>query len=422
MSRWLRPLDIERLQVAQRRPVTPETLRQAADIVEDVRDRGERALRDHGERYGDLAAGDEIALDRHRLDGALASLPPDQRRLLERVAARIRGFADAQRSGLLDLERGVSGGRVGHRWIPVRSSGGYAPGGRHSLPSSVLMIVIPARVAGVETTWVASPKPTQITLAAAALSGADGLLAIGGAQAIAALAFGTLSPACDLIVGPGNRWVTAAKKHLYGEIGIDGLSGPSEILVIADDGADAELVAADLLAQAEHGSDAVPALIVTSQRLIDDVEKAISRQLSDLPTSGTAVEALRNGFYLVVGSLADAVAASDHMAPEHLALHVQDASDLAARLRSYGSVFIGSGSAETFADYGLGPNHVLPTGGSARFQSGLSVLTFLRSPTWSRLHDPTDVAEDTMLLARLEGLEAHARAAQLRLDSRHHEV
>ena len=415
MSRWLKPIDLEDLAADQRQAVSSETLNQAAAIVEDVRERGERALRHHGERYGDLAPGDRIVLDRPQLDKALASLPSDQQQMLERVTDRIRTFADAQRSGLDNLSMDVLGGKAGHRWIPVRSAGSYAPGGRYPLPSSVLMTVIPARVAGVETVWVASPKPSQVTLAAAALAGADGLLAVGGAQAIAALAFGTVSPACDMIVGPGNRWVTAAKKHLYGEIGIDGLAGPSEILVIADDVADAELVAADLLAQAEHDIDAVPALITTSQRLADEVEAAIERQLFDLPTSETAIEALHNGFCLVVESLEVAAASSDLMAPEHLALHVEDSPDLIDDLTSYGSVFIGSSSAETFSDYGSGPNHVLPTGGSARFQSGLSVLTFLRSPTWSLLDDPSLIVEDTMLLARLEGLEAHARAAHLRL-------
>ncbi|MFV2038828.1 MAG: histidinol dehydrogenase [Acidimicrobiales bacterium] len=414
MTRWLQPRDIEDLKTARRQPVAPETLREAADIVEDVRDGGEPALREHSERHGDLEAGADIVVDRERLKDALVSLPPGPRQLLERVAARIRSFAEAQRSCLGDLDHDVPGGRAGHRWVPVRSAGAYAPGGRHPLPSSVLMTVVPARVAGVDTVWVASPRPTPITLAAAALAGADGLLAVGGAQAIAALAFGTVSPACDLVVGPGNRWVTAAKKHLYGEIGIDGLNGPSEVLVIADNHADPELVAADLLAQAEHDADAVPGLISTSEKLADDVEHAIGRQLSDLPTATTAAEALRNGFCIIVGSLPQAATAAELMAPEHLALHVDDASDLAANLRSYGSVFIGQGSAETFADYGLGPNHVLPTGGTARFQSGLSVSTFLRSPTWSRLDDPAEIIADTALLARLEGLEAHARAAELR--------
>jgi phosphoribosyl-ATP pyrophosphohydrolase/phosphoribosyl-AMP cyclohydrolase/histidinol dehydrogenase len=398
-----------------RRPVDPETLAAAADIVEDVRNRGEIALREHGERLGDLAPGADIVVDRDHLEDALGSLPTVERRLLERVAGRIRAFAEAQRAQLLDMNVEVSGGRAGHRWIPVASAAAYAPGGLHPLPSSVLMTVIPARVAGVEKIWVASPRPTPVTLGAAAVAGADGLLAVGGAQAIAALAFGTLSPPCDLIVGPGNRWVTAAKKHLYGEIGIDGLAGPSEILVIADAAASPDLVAADLLAQAEHDTDAVPVLMTTSQTLVDDVEAAIARQLSDLPTSETASVALGNGFVVVVASIAEAAALADELAPEHLALHVDDPDSLARSLRSYGSLFVGGRSAETFADYGVGPNHVLPTGGGARYQSGLSVLTFLRSPTWSRLDDPALLVDDTMHLARLEGLEAHARAAQLRI-------
>jgi phosphoribosyl-ATP pyrophosphohydrolase/phosphoribosyl-AMP cyclohydrolase/histidinol dehydrogenase len=276
------------------------------------------------------------------------------------------------------------------------------------------MTIVPARVAGVETVWAASPRPTPVTLAAAAIAGASGLLAVGGAQAVAALAFGILSPPCQMIVGPGNKWVTAAKKHLYGEIGIDGLAGPSEILVIADDSADPELVAADLLAQAEHDTEATPMLVTTSESLLDRVEGSIGDQLSDLPTSKTAAAALGNGFALVVASLREAAVVADELAPEHLALHVEDAEDLAPSLHSYGSLFIGGGSAEAFADYGVGPNHVLPTGGGARYQSGLSVLTFLRSPTWSRLDDPGALVDDTVHLARLEGLEAHARAARMR--------
>jgi len=400
-----------------RRPVELGTLREAAVIVEDVRLGGESALRQHAQRLGDLEPGDEIVLDRSRIEQTLESLPGDTRGVLERVAGRIRSFAQAQRQSLMDVDVEVSGGRAGHRWIPVSSAGAYAPGGRYPLPSSVLMTVIPARVAGVESVWVASPRPTPVTLAAAAIAGADGLLAVGGAQAIAALAFGTLTPACDLVVGPGNRWVTAAKKYLYGEIGIDGLAGPSEVLVIADETADPELVSADLLAQAEHDVDAVPMLITTSEALSGEVDQAIGRQLEDLPTSETASRALENGFCLIVGSLEEAVSMSDRIAPEHLALHVDDPSQLVDELHSYGSLFVGSGTAEAFADYGVGPNHVLPTGGGARYQSGLSVLTFLRSPTWMALDDAGPLVDDTMLLARLEGLEAHARAAQIRRPS-----
>ena len=400
-----------------RRPVELETLRLAAAIVEDVRLRGELSLREHAERLGDLKPGEEMVLDRSRLKQTLTSLPDDTRGVLERVTGRIRSFAQAQRDSLKDVDIEVSGGRAGNRWIPVSTAGAYAPGGRYPLPSSVLMTVIPARVAGVESVWVASPRPTPVTAAAAAVAGADGLLALGGAQAIAALAFGTVSPACDLVVGPGNRWVTAAKKHLYGEIGIDGLAGPSEILVIADDAADPVMVSADLLAQAEHDDDAVPMLITTSQTLADDVEEALGFQLSDLPTSVTASRALENGFCLVVGSLHEAISMSNRIAPEHLALHVDDPSLVVEGLRSYGSLFIGGLTAEAFADYGVGPNHVLPTGGGARYQSGLSVLTFLRAPTWSAIGDPGQLVDDTILLARLEGLEAHARAAQIRRPS-----
>jgi len=398
-----------------RSPVDPDTLSGAARIVEDVRLRGEVALREHAERLDGLAPDDDLVLDREAMETTLSTLSDEERAVLASVAGRIEEFARAQRDGLTDMEIEVPGGKAGHRWIPVASVGAYVPGGRHPLPSSALMTVIPARVAGVDKVWVASPHPAPVTVAAAYVAGADGLLRIGGAQAVAALAFGTISAPCDIVVGPGNRWVTAAKKHLYGEIGIDGLAGPSEILVIADASADAALVAADLLAQAEHDTDAVPMLVTTSRELADQVDEALVEQLSDLPTSSTATAALRNGFCVIVGSMTEANSVSDRISPEHLALHVDDSS-LGDRLSSYGSLFVGSGSAEAFADYGVGPNHVLPTGGGARHQSGLSVATFLRSPTWTLLDDPTLLIEDTVLLARLEGLEAHARAAQMRAE------
>ncbi len=407
---------IESLPMVVSRPVDVGASTFAAEILDEVRSYGERAIRRFSEHYGDLSPGDQIVHDRAELEQAVERIGPDVRQVLENVAARIRHFAQAQREALTDVDVEVTGGRAGHRWTPVSTVGAYAPGGRHPLPSSVLMTVIPAWVAGVKTVWVASPRPTDVTMAAAAVAGADGLLALGGAQAIAALVYGSLSPACDLVVGPGNKYVTAAKKLVFGEVGVDGLAGPSEILVIADDRADATLVAADLLAQAEHDIDALPMLVTTSRRLDNDVDYQLALQLADLPTSAVARQALTNGFALVVGSLEEAVAAAERIAPEHLALHVERPEDLLADLTSYGSVFIGGQSAEAFADYGVGPNHVLPTGGGARFQSGLSVLTFLKAPTWSRLDDPSALVDDTVLLARLEGLEAHARAAQIRVE------
>lgn len=383
----------------------------AADIVESVRNGGEEALRAHAEDLGDLDPGQSLTVDRDDLRVAFEKLDLASRELLVRVHGRIETFARAQREGLSDLNISIEGGQAGHRWIPVNSVGAYAPGGRYPLPSSVLMTVTPARVAGVTSVWLASPRPSDLTLAAAWVAGADGVLAVGGAQAIAALAFGTVTPTCDLIVGPGNKWVTAAKKHLFGEVGIDGLAGPSEILVIADDNADAAVVAADLLAQAEHDVDALPMLVTTSADLADRVEAELAAQLSDLPTAEVARAALDNGVCVVVESLSRAAGVSDSLAPEHLAIHASDPRAVAMQVRNYGSIFVGRSAAEAFADYGAGPNHVLPTGGGARYSGGLSVLTFLKASTWLAVDHPEDLIEDTARLARLEGLEAHARAA-----------
>ncbi|REK37961.1 MAG: histidinol dehydrogenase, partial [Actinobacteria bacterium] len=400
-----------------RRPaVTAEVLEQARDIVEQVRSDGEPALRRLAERFGDTHEGTPIVIDRDELASSLNRIDDATRDLLRRTAGRIETFAGSQLETLRPLDTEVPGGRAGHELKPVRSVGAYAPGGRHPLPSSVLMTVVPARVAGVREVWIASPRPSAVTLAAASIAGADGLLAVGGAQAIAALAFGTVSPAVDMIVGPGNAWVTAAKKHLFGEVGIDGLAGPSEIVVIADEQSDAGVVAADLLAQAEHDTMAEPILITTHEPLIGQVEAQLARQLQDLATSNVASAALQRGFMVLVASRDEAASLADHLAPEHLALHVDQPDALAADIDSYGSLFIGAQAAEALADYGIGPNHVLPTGGGARFQSGLSVMTYIRTPTWLRIDDAV-TAKDAAHLARLEGLDAHARAALARAEA-----
>lgn len=412
LLRWVEPAEVLR---QRRRAVDDATLRGASRIVEDVRLRGERAVREHSERLGDCQAGDALCFDRQQLQAALESLAPSDRDVLQRTAARISTFAEAQRACLLPLDTDVPGGRAGHRWLPVASAGAYAPGGRHPLPSSVLMTVIPARVAGVADVVVAAPKPTQVTLAAAALAGADSLLAVGGAQAIAALAFGVFAPSTDVIVGPGNRWVTAAKQLLVGEVGLDGLAGPSELMVVADGRADPAVVAADLLAQAEHDDDAVPILVTTDAELRDAVEAELARQLPSLPTAATAAASLRNnGLCVLVTDLDEAIAIANRLAPEHLELCVHDAQSVRGRFTAYGGVFVGSRSAEVYGDYGAGPNHVLPTGGGARFQAGLSVMTFLRPLTYLQIEDAELLRADAAHLARLEGLEAHARSAEAR--------
>jgi len=389
----------------------------AARIVEAVRTHGEVALRKHAERFGDVLPGAPLYHDRPELARALTGLSTDDRVRLERVAARIRAFAVAQRGALGSVSVPVPGGVAEHRIAPMQRAGCYAPGGRYPLPSSVLMTAVTARVAGVRDIWVASPKPQGLTLAAAAIAGADGVLAVGGAQAIAALAYGAgpIAPR-DIIVGPGNRYVTAAKQLVAGAVAIDMLAGPSELTVFADDGADPGTVAADLLAQAEHDPDAVP--VALDPRVPDRVETELTRQLGDLPSAAIARAALANGGVVVVASLDEGIAACDAIAPEHLQLELRDAAAVAPRLGHYGALFVGAGAAEVLGDYGAGPNHVLPTGGTARSTGGLSVYTFLRVRTWLRIDDraaAVPLIEDAIWLGRAEGLEGHARAAERRL-------
>jgi len=396
-----------------------EISRGAAAIVRDVRSRGLEAIAEYATRFEARGREEPLFLNRAALEGALAEAPSEALERLERITGRIRRFAEAQRACLTDLALEVHGARAGHTFSPVKRAGCYAPGGRYPLPSSVLMTVVPARVAGVESIWLATPKPRPIMLWAAAVAGADGVLATGGAQGIAGLAVGVGPlPASDVIAGPGSLWVTAAKRFVAGTVGVDLPAGPSELLVIGDSTADAECVAADLLAQAEHDEAALPILLTTEEDLLERVEEALARQLSDLPTAATARVALANGGGVVCRDEAELVSLANAVAPEHLQLVVQDPQRLAGRLTAYGALFVGERAAEVFGDYGMGPNHVLPTGGTARYSGGLSVLTYLRMRTW--LEAPTDasltreVVGDTVWLARQEGLEAHARAAELR--------
>ncbi len=401
--------------------IAREVREAAAAIVEDVRLRGEPALREHAERLGDLPPGAPLLIPRQALLGALEELPGEDRRRLERTAGRIRAFAEAQRSALHEVTVPVPGGRAGHVIAPVERAGCYAPGGRYPLPSSVLMTAIPARVAGVNEVWLATPRPAPIMLAAAAMAEVDGVLAAGGAQAIAALAFGAGPvPACDAVVGPGNVWVTAAKQMVAGHVAIDALAGPSELVILADETADPALVAADLLAQAEHDPDAVPILLSVGQDLVEDVAAELEHQLSTLPTAAVARAALANGGLLVVRSLDEGISRCNDLAPEHLELLVADASSVIPRLRHFGALFVGAGSAEVLGDYGAGPNHVLPTGRAARSSGGLSVLTFLRVRTWLAIDDPVAArvgAEVAGGLGGFDGLDGPARSPERRLEA-----
>ncbi len=415
----LRRISRDALPSLRRDPVDAETLAIAAQIVESVRGRGEAALREHAERLGDLKPGQQLLYSRFDLARALEAIPKADRELLERIAGRIRAFAEAQRASIAECEVAIPGGRAGQVVAPVERAGCYAPGGRFPLPSSVLMTAVTARTAGVSEVIVASPKPAPHTLAAAAVAGADLLLAAGGAQAIAALAFGAGAvPACDAVVGPGNRFVTAAKQLVAGRVAIDMLAGPSELTVLADAGASPEVVALDLLAQAEHDPDAIPILVAFDGATVDAVNRGIAAALQLLPTAATARQALANGFAVIAADPDEAVAICDQLAPEHLSLHVKDAASVARRFRHYGALFVGGLSAEAIGDYGAGPNHTLPTGGTARFSGGLSVFHFLRIRTWLQVEDRAAAAGllmDVQRLGEIEGLAAHARSAAVRL-------
>lgn len=281
------------------------------------------------------------------------------------------------------------------------------------------MTAATARIAGVENVWVASPNPSDVILAAASVAGADGVLRAGGAQAIAAFAFGLESglPACEVIVGPGNRFVTAAKAVVSRFTRIDSLAGPSELVVVASSDADPARVAADLLAQAEHDPDARPILITFEETFARSVVKQIVTQLETLPTAGVAKQAVSSGGYFVVDDILEAKRVCDQIAPEHLSIQGKSIESRAMDFDSGAALFVGTKTAEVFGDYGAGPNHVLPTGGAARSSSALSVLSFMRFQTTLEITETSNaikMIDDATVLARIEGLEAHARSSDLR--------
>lgn len=391
-----------------------------AELIAAVRKGGDEAVRDLTARFDGVDVPNPT-LGPEALAAAWERLPPPDQAALVHAHRNIVTVAAAQRAALRDLEVEVQPGvHIGQRWLPVRRTACYVPGGRYPLPSTVLMTVTPARQAGVAEVVVLSPpgangQPHDAILAAAHVAGADGVFVAGGAQAIAAAAWGTeLLPSVDLIVGPGNAWVTEAKRQAFGAVGIDALAGPSEVMVLADDSANAGRVAADLLAQAEHDPEAEAILVTTSSSLADAVEQALATQLVDLPTADIARASLeRHGAIVVVDSRAALFEAANLRAPEHLHLHVTELAAAADACTAYGGLFLGEDSAEVFGDYCAGGNHVLPTAGAARYTAGLSVHTFVRPLATQRLtaHGAGALVATTAQLARIEGLEAHARAA-----------
>jgi histidinol dehydrogenase len=395
-----------------------------AAIIADVRARGDAALIELTAGHDRMVLTPEtLAFSPSEIEAEVARVGHEDRAALELAAARIEAYHARQRPEDAAWEDSA-GARLGWRWTPVASAGLYVPGGLASYPSSVLMNAIPARVAGVGRLVIACPTPggvvNPLVLLAARLAGVDTVLRIGGAQAIAALAYGTQTVVpVDKITGPGNAWVAAAKRRVFGRVGIDMIAGPSEILVIADAANDADWIALDLLSQAEHDESAQAILITPDAAFGQAVARAVERHLETLPRRAIAGASWAgNGAVIAVRDLAEAAALADRIAPEHLEICTPDPEALAACITHAGAIFLGPWTPEAIGDYVGGPNHVLPTARSARFSSGLSVLDFMKRTTLARMTPASlkAIGPAAERLAISESLSAHGMSVRARLD------
>ena len=392
-----------------------------ADIIADVRQSGDAALRRYTKEF-DKAEPDTLEVPREQLDQALADLEPGLRSVLEEAAENIRAFHRRQvQNGF--IISGKPGIVLGQKVTPIEKVGVYIPGGTAPLPSTVLMDFIPAKIAGCHEIVMVSPPTCNgdiapIILAAARIAGADRVFRCGGAQAIAALAYGTESiPRVDKIVGPGNAFVAEAKRQVFGKVGIDMIAGPSDILVIADGGSDARQIAADLLSQAEHDQNACAVLVTNSRTLAEAVAAELEKQLAVLPRRETARASLeRSGKIILVKDILEAIRIANALAPEHLELCVDDPFAWLGQVKNAGSIFLGRSTPEAVGDYFGGTNHTLPTYGTARFSSPLSVEDFVKKSQFVYYSDAAlaEAAPKIAAFARQEGLEGHARSALAR--------
>jgi histidinol dehydrogenase/sulfopropanediol 3-dehydrogenase len=407
----------ERNQTSDNQPV--EAL--VAEIIENVRTRGDAAVRDYSNRFdkADVTIFEVTAAER---EAALAELAPQTRADTEFAIDNVRRFAEAQLATMLPLEiETLPGVHLGHRVIPIERVGCYVPGGRYPLLSAPIMTIVPAKVAGVdEVIACLPPNAHKAMIAGCHLSGADRIFRIGGAQAIAAMAFGTQSvPAVNKIVGPGNAFVNEAKRQVFGPVGIDQLAGPSEIFVVADSTGDAEMIATDLLAQAEHDVRTRVGLITTDAALAEATLAEVQKQLATLSTANVAGIAWKDyGEIVVCDDEAALIAYSDHVAAEHLQVHTADPHAMAGKLRNYGSLFIGELASVVYSDKCVGTNHTLPTMGAGRYTGGLWVGAYVKIAThqWLDERGVKAVAPPAARQSASETLEGHRRAAQLRLD------
>lgn len=389
-------------------------------IIERVKGEGDSALRAFSQQF-DKVVPEQFEVTAQEIETALRELDPQTRRDSEFAIAQVRRFAQAQLATMQPLEiETLPGVHLGHRIIPVQTVGCYVPGGRYPILSAPVMSIVPATVAGCEQIIACLPPGAHPAMIAVChLAGAHRIFKIGGAQAIAAMAWGTESvPAVDKIVGPGNAFVNEAKRQVFGKVGIDALAGPSEIFTVADDSADPRILAADLLAQAEHDVHTRVGLATTSQAIAEGTQREIQRQLSSLPTAETAGEAWRRqGEIVVCDTEEQLIAFADHMATEHLQVHTRDPHGTAAKIRNYGSLFIGQNASVVFSDKCCGTNHTLPTMAAARYTGGLWVGAYVKVCThqWIDEQGIAAIAEPAIRQSRTEGMQGHRRAAEIRL-------
>jgi histidinol dehydrogenase len=423
MLRLLLPADPDRTQVLGR--LVHRASAGAGDVehavravVDEVRQHGDEAVRAFTERW-EKRKLEDLELPRLEWERLANTVAPDVQSAIATARERIFRFHEKQRDSLAGYRTVEDGIELELRVQALSRVGLYVPGGSARYPSSVLMTAVPAKVAGVGEIVMVTPGPSAETLHAARVAGVDRVFVIGGAQAVAALAFGTQSvPRVDKIVGPGNAYVAEAKRQLFGVVDIDQVAGPSEILIVADGGADARLVAADLLSQAEHDADAYAIVVTDSLELAIATQKEVVRQLESLPRKAIAEQSVtRHGTAIVFASINDALAFADEYAPEHLELMTANADQQAKSIRNAGAIFVGASTPEAAGDYLAGPNHVLPTGGAARHGSPLGVYDFVKRTSLLR-YTPEALARqagDIVRLANVEGLQAHGRAVAARL-------
>ena len=394
------------------------------EIIDNVRRRGDAALIDYTRQFDglDVAQMSDLILPRERLELALTRITPEQRTALETAARRVREYHQHQVQDSWRYTE-ADGTVLGQKVTPLDRAGLYVPGGKASYPSSVLMNAIPAKVAGVREVVMVVPTPrgeiNELVLAAAAIAGVDRVFTIGGAQAVAALAYGTESvPPVDKIVGPGNIYVATAKRHVFGKVGIDMIAGPSEILVVCDGKTDPDWIAMDLFSQAEHDEDAQSILLSPDADFLDRVEASMQRLLPTLEREGIARISLRErGALIQVADMNQAIEVANRIAPEHLELSVENPEELLPQIRHAGAIFMGRYTAEALGDYCAGPNHVLPTSGTARFSSPLGVYDFQKrsSIIYCSPEGASELGKVASVLARGESLTAHARSAEYRI-------